>query len=186
MEWISQIASMIARPLQWWVTCTPWEAGLRVRLGKHAKVLLPGIHFRIPFLDRIFVQSTRTRMVSSTGQTVSTKDGKTVTVGMSAQYAIGDIKKMYMAVSSPDATLTHLVEGLIARIINATHSTELTPALISERATEQMPADAWGLTDVRVWITTFAQVKTYRLMTTEGHYANGGIHLEDAPGERIK
>lgn len=55
----------------------PWEAALRVRLGRRVVMLGPGFHLRIPFLDRTFVRSVRLRTISDSGQTVVTQDGDT-------------------------------------------------------------------------------------------------------------
>ena len=64
MEWLSTIVRSLWRPFQWWVVVAQWELGLRIRLGKKTKALNPGIHFRIPFLDRIYIQSARLRTIS--------------------------------------------------------------------------------------------------------------------------
>ena len=48
---------------KWWIVVAPWEIAIRVRLGKTATSLLPGFHFRIPFLDEIHIVNTRTRIV---------------------------------------------------------------------------------------------------------------------------
>ena len=75
MSWLSSVFGFF-KSFQLWVTVAPWEMGLRVRLGKTATVLCPGPHWRIPFLDRMFVQQVRLRSLGIGGQTVTTKDGK--------------------------------------------------------------------------------------------------------------
>ena len=183
MGWISRVFDILSRPLIWWVVCAPWESGVRVRLGKTAIPLAPGVHLRIPFLDRIFVQSVRLRMISDTGQTVMTADGKVVTIAVSIQYAIADIRRLYLSVSCPEATLLQRAQGLIARLVAVTPSTDLSSAMIEEKVSAQLPAAEWGLDQVRLWVTSYAFVKTYRLLMNEYRSYSLGS-LEDSSGER--
>ena len=63
-----------------WVIVQKWEAGIRVRTGKHMKKLKPGVHFKIPYFDSVYVQEVRLRIVSMPTQTITTKDGLTISI----------------------------------------------------------------------------------------------------------
>jgi regulator of protease activity HflC (stomatin/prohibitin superfamily) len=177
MTWLSQLFGMF-RPLQWWIVIAPWESGLRVRLGKVASVLTPGFHWRIPFLDRIFVQSVRLRMISDSGQTMTTRDGRTLTLAVAVGFAISDIRRLYESVNNPDATLLHQVQGIVARLIAATDSSALTPAMIEADVQARMPSTEWGLSSVRVLVTTFAYVRVYRLLNYEYRQLSSSNDIE--------
>lgn len=159
-----QVLSAMWRPFQWWVVVAPWESGLRVRLGKRADVLAPGPHFRIPFLDRVYVHSVRLRIISEDGQTMTTADGRVVTLNIAVQYAIADIQRLYNSVANPETTLLQLAQGAVAECIAETPSDGLTARLVEERISAALPGAEWGLGSVRVLVTTFAFVKTYRLL----------------------
>jgi regulator of protease activity HflC (stomatin/prohibitin superfamily) len=184
MTWLSQFFAIFSKPFQWWVTIAPWESGLRVRLGKTAIVLGPGPHFRIPFLDRIYVQGVRLRMLSDSGQTIATRDGKVLTVAVAIQYAIADIKKLYMSANSPEMTLLSLVQGQIAELVSRSDSSELSPSKLGERVSEVMPSVEWGLSQVKVWVTGYAYVRTYRLLMNEYRNHGGLTDLDSQSGER--
>jgi regulator of protease activity HflC (stomatin/prohibitin superfamily) len=183
VNWLSQIFGLF-KSFQCWIVIAPWEAALRVRFGKHATVLGPGPHLRIPFVDRIFVQSVRLRTISDSGQTMSTRDGKQLTLAVAVSYAIGDIRQLYMTVSNPESTLLNQIQGVIAEVIANEDSERLTPRLIEERATAKMPSSDWGLVQVRVMVTTFAYVKTYRLMNYECRVLSNVNDLEQTTTNR--
>jgi hypothetical protein len=44
-----------------WVIVQPWEQCLRVRMGKHVRMLPSGFHWRLPLIDTVFKQSVRMR-----------------------------------------------------------------------------------------------------------------------------
>jgi membrane protease subunit HflK len=166
MNWLSQVFGFF-RGFQFWIVIAPWESALRVRLGKNATVLNPGPHLRIPFVDRLFVQPTRLRTVSDSGQTVTTRDGKAVTLAVSIRYAIGDIRRLYQAACYPEVTLLCLVQGLLAEAVAESRSESLVPKQLEEAVTAKIPADDWGLTDVHVMITGFAFPKVFRIFNYE-------------------
>lgn len=179
MDWLSQILGLF-RPLQCWIVIAPWEAGLRVRLGKHAKTLVPGFHLRIPFLDRIFVVATRLRTVHDSGQTISTLDGKTLTLGMAISYSVADIGKLFQTVTHPERTMLHLAQGHIAEFVSTNNSPQLTPAAIERHMAARMICTDWGLADVKIMIVTFAFVRTYRLLNYEFRNTSGLDEVEGA------
>jgi regulator of protease activity HflC (stomatin/prohibitin superfamily) len=163
MTWLSQFFGFF-KSFQCWITIAPWESALRVRVGRTAVRLGPGVHFRVPFMDRIFVQATRLRPIFDAGQTVTTKDGKVLTVACVVYYAIQDMLKMYQSVSNPESVLIGRVQGVIARVVTETISEDLTPAIIEAAVAAQLPNTDWGLDQVRLEVTTFAYVRTYRIM----------------------
>jgi len=92
---IKEILDYISKAFTWWIAVQPWEQGLRIRMGKHEKLLKPGLHFRIPVIDKVYVQTDRLRMVNIPVQTLTTKDAKTVTITTAFSYSICDISKLY-------------------------------------------------------------------------------------------
>ena len=162
--WLTTIFHAMSQPLKWWVVVAPWEQGIRVRLGKRATRLSPGIHFRIPFLDQVFVQSTRLRIVTSGTRTLSTSDSKVVSVNVGIKFAIRDIKRLYNTVANPEMTLLNHVSSLVAEYIFKTNSKDLSPADLQNYVSDNMGDDDWGLCDVSAHIIDFALTRTYRLI----------------------
>lgn len=169
MEYIGKLLEFIQKLFVWWVIVSPWERGLRVRRGKRVRVLEEGMHLRIPFFDQIFIQAIRLRVVSMPPQTVSTRDGKTLTVVAAIGYSITDIEKVYQTLSHPESTLCNLVMGHIAEYVGAHGFEECTPALIEREATLQLEKSQFGIRFEYLRITGYAVVKTYRLIQ-DGHW----------------
>lgn len=176
--WLTTIFHAMSQPLKWWVVVAPWEQGIRVRLGKEAITLNPGIHFRIPFLDRIYVQSIRLRIVTSGNLTVSTSDGKVVTTRLTVKFAIKDVKLLYNTVANPETTLINHVSSLAAEYISRTTSTDLSHKSLNEYVDGKLDLGSWGLSEVLVNIIDFAFTRTYRLMGNEYERCSG-LDLEN-------
>lgn len=160
MEVVNQIFSFLAKMLEWWFIVMPWEQAIFVRGRSKAKLLKSGTYFKIPFYDKVFVQTVRIRAIDSPIQTMSTKDGKTITLKSLVWYSIGDMFKLYNTLSHPEATLSGMVMGYIS---------EYTQAKIN--------ADKYGLKDVSVKITSWAEVKTYRLIQ-DGSWVNETLIMD--------
>lgn len=169
MNALSQILSGFRSALQWWVVLAPWEAGLRVRRGKSVTVLGAGIHLRIPFLDRFFVQSTRYRITDLPIQTLTTRDGVTVTLKGQVAYRIADIERLYDTIHSAEATIASVVLSEISRFVVTRRAEVCGPHDIEAAGTLtlQERLTAFGLADADLTITDYAKVRTYRLITQD-------------------
>lgn len=176
MEWLTTIVRGLWRPLQWWVVVAQWELGLRIRLGKKIKPLNPGIHFRVPFLDRIYIQSARLRTISFTGMQCLTKDGKTAVVSAAISFLIRDIVKLYDSVSTVEHTLETMVISHLIQKLAVLNSTEIR---MSDLEFQSIEPELWGLAEVRVNIISFTICKTYRLITTDYRTGSNVWNLDD-------
>lgn len=166
--WLTQLAQSFAKPFQWWVVIAPWERGVRVRCGKRSKLLTPGLRFRVPFLDRVFVQSIRLRTLTTDNQTITTKDGETITVSHAVQFAIRDVQKLYDNLSNPESVIRAEAKTTIAEIVATSLADTLTPAKLMEKANQKLDQyQAWGMADVSIQITGYARVRTFRLIQHE-------------------
>ncbi len=171
--WLTAVFQAMSQPLKWWVVVAPWEQGIRVRLGKEALKLDSGPHFRIPFLDRVYVQSVRLRIVSSGTRTLSTPDNKIVTVNLGIKFAIRDIKQLYSTIADPEKTLLNHVSSLAAEYVFKTNSKDLSPKDLQDYIDTHMVDDNWGLCDVSAHIIDFALTRTYRLIGNDYERTTG-------------
>jgi hypothetical protein len=176
METFTALLKQISQIFTWWVSVSPWEQALRVRLGKHVCRLEPGPHLRIPFVDVVFVQSVRLRVASMGMQTVMTKDRKALSVGAAVGYAIENIEQLYQTLHHAQDTITNLAELAIAEAVANRNADELTPKLLSEAATASIGLRDFGLSSVSVRVTDFAFVRTYRLIS-DTRWGNHGDSL---------
>src|SRR5258706_12526810 len=175
MNWFTQLFQTFGSFLQWWIVVAPWERGLRVRLGKVAAELSPGIHFRIPFLDRIYLQRIRKRTVARTNQTVSTKDGLPITITVAIDFTVTDLRLLFDSLSSPEATLQYRVSSHIAEFVFQRTRAEIRPADLERHATMAIEDFGCGLGNIQVHITEFSFVRTLRLMS-ESYTSGAGLY----------
>lgn len=102
MEILNIIASFSNKLFQWWFTVMPWEQAIRIRRGKTVRLLGAGLYLKIPFIDAVYIQTTRMRMVDMPIQTVSTQDGTTLTIKAVIGYSIKDVQLLYNTLYHPD------------------------------------------------------------------------------------
>lgn len=164
MSWVKELFAGLRDLIVWWVTVAPWEQALRVRLGKHVQRLETGVHLRIPGIDRVYRQSIRRRTCDLSMQTLTTSDGATVTVAGSLRYAIADIELLYQTLHHAESTLMDLAGGIVARTITQLARSECTADAIEAAVRRELDIQQYGLTDAELYVTSFAFVRTYRLI----------------------
>ena len=175
----AQVSSAIKGLFQWWVLLAPWEQALRVRCGKKVAELGGGLHLRIPLLDRFFVQSVRLRITDCPIQTVTTKDGSTITLKAQLGYRIENLKLLYDTLHDAEGTIMNIAQMEIADHVCENTVVDLGITEIVSAAQDGLAERlaAYGLGDVSVSITDFAIVKTYRLITQD-IWVNSGKALD--------
>lgn len=181
---LREILASFSRLFQWWVVVAPWEQALRIRGGKRSTLILPGVHFRIPFWDRIYRQSVRLRSMGVPSQTVATKDGYVVELRMVINYQIDDMEEVYKTLESPSHVLSALAASAAAKHITRCNLDECHAAEIELAASEALNLEDFGLSSgncMPVRVVDLAYIKrTYRLisggLSPEGYWA--GMDLE--------
>lgn len=149
---------------QWWIIVMPWEKAVRVRFGKNIKILSEGTHFRIPFFDAIYLQSTRMRVVQMPIQTISTKDNQTLTLTVCAGYSISNIETLYQKMAMPESTITNMVMGEISDYIFSRNLLDCKPEDLEKIVMARLNLDDYGISYDYVKVVGYAVVRTYRLI----------------------
>jgi hypothetical protein len=167
--WISRILDS----WKFWVTIPPWEIGVRIRFGKHARTLSPGFHFRIPFVDTITFVNTRLRIETTPPVTVagSTKNC-TRYISSTLGFRISDPLKAMSRFGAPSQIVISKAQGEIA----ASRDADVSLANLRKYFT--------GETGVEIEFVKFVEdveVKTYRLING-GSWCTSG-HENITPGQ---
>lgn len=174
MEIIGQLVQFIKEIFSWWFIVTPWEQAVFVRAGKQTKVLKAGFYFKIPFVDQVYLQPIRLRTIDMPMQTISTNDGKTITVKSVLTYSITDIFKLYNTISHPETTLSGIVMSQISNYIRSTDYVAMNTEQMEIDIVKRLSGNDYGLGDLSVRITSWAEVKTFRLIQDQSFmYADG-------------
>lgn len=164
---------------RFWIMVSPWEQVVRVRLGKRVTVLNAGVHLRLPFIDHTYSQSIRLRICSLGRQTTTSRDSQTITFGASLGYAINNIEKLYRTLHHAEDTISNIARSAIANYISMHDLQRCHPHHIQEHCNQQLDLEPYGLCDVKVYLTEFAVVKTYRLIGDYGSgYAGSSLFVE--------
>lgn len=166
MNWFFDSIARLVGQVVFWATVQPWEQAIRVRLGKHVRRLVPGIHLRIPIIDVVHTQTSAWRATHIPTQTLSTRDGATVVTGGNVGYVIADIEALYRTLHHAEDTISQVSSAAIAEQVQAIDKAELTPELVAKRAGDVVREKlaAFGLADVDLRITDFAFVRVHRLV----------------------
>lgn len=145
----------------------PWERGLRTRAGKRARVLAPGLHMKIPVIDRIEVQAVRPRAQFIGEQTLTTRDGFAVVVSSAVQYRVDDIRLLYDALHNAHDTLEQEAAAALADFI-AGEARAAFDKKACERAVLARLAGDWpryGIAALRFSIIDFTHPRALRVIT---------------------
>lgn len=178
-----QLLAQFGRAFIWWVVVQPWEQGLRIRLGKRVVVLAPGLHMRIPYADAVYKQSVRLRLSAMQFQTLTTKDGHTLTAAATLAYCIRDVRKLYDTIHHAEDTIRNMAAGAIASFVHEHPRAEVTPGTLATAATHALDLEQYGIGCAQVRIVDFAYVKTYRLISDQ-KYSQFGDALNTVISDR--
>lgn len=176
MSNFNEIIKALSQLFHWWILVMPWEQGLRIRLGKNVKVLVGGIYLRIPFVDIAYVKAFRVRIIPIAPQTVTTADRQTVTVTCALGYEIVDILKLYNSLNDPEMTLSTIAACHVATKLMTSTAGGLTSADIESYLMDEMGKTDYGLKFSYLKITSFAIVRTYRLIQ-DGNWHHNALNL---------
>lgn len=164
LQWLTNLIQQV-KPI---IVVNPWERGIRVRLGKHTKLLSPGWHLRIPVVDSVTMFNNRLRIASFPGQTITTVDGRTVSIAGNVGFRIEDPLAAMMSLQQPEYSCAALVQTTAATYIAALPFEELVKGDLEEMAKTDLEKVACGLAIEYVSITDFAPVnRTFRILGDE-------------------
>lgn len=179
MNQIKDFFEYVFSVLKIWIIIQPWEQGLIVRKGKRIRKVSGGIYFKIPYIDSVYVQENRTRMVQICIQTLTTKDIKTVTLNSAFGYRITDLEKLYDSLYHPEGTLTNMAMGYVSDFVWSKNINEITPLSIEKFVLEKLNQEDYGLEFEYFKITNFASVKTFRLIQDGQSWTDNNLKLDE-------
>lgn len=188
MNFIQNILDLLSKLVSWWFVVLPWEQAVRVRGGSRVRLYGAGLHFKVSFLDYVWIQNTRRRASHVDAQTLSTRDGKTVTVAGSLAYRVENVMALQTSLHQAAQTLIQIAAGACSKYV-ITHSFgECTPEAIVAAVNEAVGPEfeRIGLGDAEFFLTDFVTTdRTYRLVQNavgaSSYYSGGLSTLNDQP-----
>ena len=173
MKTLWEFLATFWRNIRPWTIVNPWEQAIRVRFGKTQRLLKPGIHFKLPMFDSVYVQSIRRRVASLDTQTVQTADGRMVIAGGCIAYEIGDISALYSTLHHPEDSLIRDAMIALAREIRARDSRNCIAHAIEQAALGRLQFAQYGVNLLELYLTDFAFARTYRLINAPRYGTQG-------------
>lgn len=164
MNSAKELLQYLFNAIKIWVIIQPWEQAVRTRGGKNQKLLNSGIYFKIPYFDSIFVQETRLRICDMPMFTATTKDDKSITIGLTIGYSLEDISKMYNTLFHPETTIRNIATSEMCSIIYNSNMLDIKPIELESKILEYLKTLDYGMKFQSVKINNFAIVRTYRLI----------------------
>ncbi|WP_339889834.1 SPFH domain-containing protein [uncultured Flavobacterium sp.] len=172
MNQVKDFIEYIINAIKIWVIIQPWESGLRVRAGKNIKQLASGLHFKIPYIDSIYVQENRLRIIEMSMQTLTTKDNKTITIEGAIGYKISNLKELYDTLYQPELALMGLTKSLIVSNISESYLEKIEIKNIEDSILLELKKLGYGIDFEYFKILNFCHVRTYRLLQDQSWAAN--------------
>ena len=148
-----------------WEIIAPWDEGIRVRFGKYIKVLKPGMHLSLPWIDEIQTINVKLQAVNIPNQNVWTLQRESVTVSGAVEYRITDIKKCFVDVQDHDESLIEVTQGLIAEYVGSVMTEELSVESIMENVIGPLSVEGerWGVEVTRLYISDLVKTIPLRI-----------------------
>ena len=143
----------------------PDEAGVHLRGGRIHRTIGEGFHWQYPLVDEIQTIPTSEQAIDLPTQTLTTKDGKTVTVSGTIRYEVVCPEKTLFNVSDYDESLQTLSMEVIGIELPLKNHQEVSVALREGvRNRLEGKASEWGINIIEVGITDNAitfPIRTY-------------------------
>lgn len=155
---------------QFWTVIQPWQAGLRLRMGKFNKVLTPGPHWMLPFnIDAIQSDAVVIETMRLKPQSLTTKDGKSIVISSVVTFDIEDIRKFVLEVEGRNTIIEDSGYGATSTFVRE-HTWEELSAMkdIGNELGKVVRrlCKRYGVNVITVQLVDFTQCRSIRLMTT--------------------
>jgi regulator of protease activity HflC (stomatin/prohibitin superfamily) len=139
------------------------HAGVKFHRGKHVRAIGPGITWWWPLLDETMTYPVVRQSVDLPSQTLTTSDGKPVTVGAVVVYTVEDVltaltKQWDLAETIQDLSMAAVCDFVTANDFEWINSNRvIAKRHLTKRVSEVL--EEYGVTAQGAWLTDFAQTR---------------------------
>jgi regulator of protease activity HflC (stomatin/prohibitin superfamily) len=161
-----------------------WQMGLYHVGGRYWRTVGPGVQLVIPYLCEVHKVSVVPAAATTPLQTVTLRDGRTLTFSVTITYAVSDANRAFNHVERYQETVIELASGVVAEVLADADPERFDPARgnrsrLLEEVREELDAECqrFGLAVHRLRLTNFALgVRTIRLLLDRAVLSEGN-HL---------
>ena len=97
-----------------------YERGVKFRLGKYAGIMVPGLRFVIPVIEKMERVDIRVKAVDVPSQDAMTRDNVSVNVNAVLYYKISDSRRAIIEVEAFEYAMTQLAQTTMRDIVGET------------------------------------------------------------------
>ena len=156
----------------WWLQLVPfviireYEEAVLLRFGMFNRVMLAGIHFKIPLIDEVLDQHVVVTTLSLDAQSLYTKDKQNIVVKAVIKYKISDVKTFLLEVYDAQDALSDMSQSIIKNVIMSMSMDECTDSELDNTLTKKVRVEArkWGVEVQLVTLTDLAPIRSFRLI----------------------
>ena len=147
------------------VVIKEYDKGAFFRFGKYKKIIGPGLHFKIPFVDSIDNHTVVTTTMTLPAQSVVTKDGTSVVIKAQIKYEIEDLSIFAVKVYDAIDAISDMTCGIIFQTVKSKTYEEACNIDLNKLITNSARKEAkqWGINIEKITVTDFSQMRSIRL-----------------------
>lgn len=162
--------------VQAWANVTPvfvvdaYETAAVLRFGRYHRACGPGLHWKIPFVDRVIEVITCTTTMRLPPQTLTTADGKQIVVTAIIRYNVRDVEPFVTIIYDQQDALCDVTMGAIREAVRqATFADLAAQPPEKEIATAvRRKVSRYGFDVEAVTFSDLAAIRSFRLVTPAG------------------
>jgi regulator of protease activity HflC (stomatin/prohibitin superfamily) len=145
-----------------------YEKGVLLRNGIFRKVCEAGLHWKIPFFEKIVVCTTVTTTMNLGSQSLTTLDGHGIVTSGVVKYSIGDVKVFLMDVCDAVDAIADMTQAIIKECVMERNWEDLRGKDVDKEITKKAKSEAkrWGIDIEKVTLVDVGIIKSYRLFNS--------------------
>jgi regulator of protease activity HflC (stomatin/prohibitin superfamily) len=152
-----------------------WEQGVHLKTGKFYRIVYPGLNWKIPFFDKIWVTPVITQTVNLSPQTLTTADDRSIVLSTIVRYHVFNVQSFLLNVMHANDVLVDTTQGIIRDIVEGTNWEDLYDLTNTVTPEVNQEVIKWGIKIEAVKFPDLGEIKTYRLMTDGSSKSQGHI-----------
>lgn len=157
----------IVNLFKFWYVMEPYEAGVKLRLGKFVTVLEGGHFYWLwPLgIEKVMTEHTVPTTHSLGEESITSKDGKSITFHAIVTYKVNDVKKALLEIQDVDHAVRDACSGECGRVLHESTWDEIIDVAILDTLTAACRKRGWryGIEIMQVQLAGLAIARNFRL-----------------------
>jgi len=149
-----------------YVIVKDYQNAVHLRNGKFRKVLLPGRHWKLPFIDEIIEQHVVVTTMNLPAQSLYTLDKQNIVVKSIVKYKIVDVKVFVLEVFDATDVIADITQAIIKKLVVTRTLEECISHDLDSDITRKArdKAKTMGVEIQQITLTDIAPIRSYRLI----------------------